>query len=335
MDSNEYIENFKLLSGMGMLFQSCEEPGDLFDVAFWYLPRLFPGRPGAVYLVDETKKKLVHAYSWPDSDGDRKIPDSESCRALLTGITEDVIQTKADVCLACGCGVRCIPFREGKDSFGLFCLGRDKKGSLSSGYNDLAVIAAEYLSLGISNIRLRKRLHEMTIRDSLTGLFNRRYMDDVMTREIERARRSGQSLGMVMVDLDHFENFNDTYGHDAGDEVLRKVASALVSGLRSEDIVCRFGGEEFFVFISSGRYEDCIGRAQELRKKVKAINILWKGQQLPFLSASFGVAVFPDHGKTFEDVLKTADQALYLAKETGRDKVVGGFALKKNSGTRE
>ncbi|RLB93987.1 MAG: hypothetical protein DRH26_02485 [Deltaproteobacteria bacterium] len=184
-------------------------------------------------------------------------------------------------------------------------------------------------------MRLRNRLHEMTIRDPLTGLFNRRYMDDVINREIKKAQRSGARLGMIMVDLDHFKNFNDTYGHDAGDEVLRKVAFALVSGLRSEDIVCRFGGEEFFVLISSGEYEDYIGRAQELRKRVKALDIIWKGQQLPSLSASFGVAVFPDHGQTFDDVLKTADQALYLAKEMGRDQVVDGFALEKKSGNQK
>ena len=265
----------------------------------------------------------------------QKTPDSASCRAFLTGVSEDVTETKSRVCRVCGCGTHCIPFREGKGSFGLFCLGRQKNGLPSSFYKGLAVITTEYLSLGLSNIRLRNRLHEMTIRDPLTGLFNRRYMDDVINREIKKAQRSGARLGMIMVDLDHFKNFNDTYGHDAGDEVLRKVAFALVSGLRSEDIVCRFGGEEFFVLISSGEYEDYIGRAQELRKRVKALDIIWKGQQLTSLSASFGVAVFPDHGQTFDDVLKTADQALYLAKEMGRDQVVDGFALEKKSGNQK
>jgi diguanylate cyclase (GGDEF)-like protein len=326
MDSHEYAERFKLLSGMSMLLQSCSQEKELFDVTCWYLPKIFPNNSGAVFLVSGNDKKLSPAFSWPDSDND-KIPDLANCRAFLKGLVVDSITKKDISCEGCELGSYCVPFREDKDSFGVFCLKSRNKNILSSSTKGFAFITTEYLSLAISNIRLKTRLHELSIRDPLTKLYNRRYMNDIVDRETNKARRSGATLGMIMVDLDHFKHINDKFGHDAGDEVLRKVACVLESDLRSEDIVCRFGGEEFFILLCTGNYQDYINRSQELRKRIKALDIFFGGQQIAPLSASFGVGVFPDHGKTFEEILKIADQALYIAKERGRNQVVGGFEV--------
>jgi diguanylate cyclase (GGDEF)-like protein len=325
MDSKEYAEKLKLLSGMAMLLQSCVEEKELFDVTYLYMPKLFPGTKGSIYLTYEPNNNLVAAFSWPVQDDMLKGPDFISCPAFLNGITVDILEHSNSVCKECSCGSHCIPFQDGKNLFGVFCLNLMETAPVKLPYKGLAFITAEYLSLAISNIRLKKRLQEMTVQDPLTKLYNRRYMDDIVCHEIKRAKRAGTTLGMIMVDLDHFKRFNDNYGHDAGDEVLRKVASVLLAGLRSEDIVCRFGGEEFFILIPTGGYEDYIRRAKELRKNIKALDIIWNGSHIGPLSASFGVAAFPDHGLTFDDVLKKADAALYLAKERGRDQVVGSI----------
>lgn len=322
MTTSDYAEKLKLLSGMAMLLQSCEQEDELFDVTYWYLPRLFPDSPGSILLVSENSEMLGSVFSWPDSETKPFHPVSTRCPAFLAGSAVDTRTADPAGCRECGSGGYCLPFREGRESFGLFCLTYRPKAELSAADKGLAYITTEYLSLAISNIRLKKRLKEMSIRDPLTRLYNRRYMDDVTTREIRRARRSGSNLGMIMTDLDHFKQLNDTHGHHAGDEVLRRVAEALSSRVRAEDMVCRFGGEEFFILMPSGGSDGTLNRAEDLRQTIASLSISWKGKPVGPISASFGVAVFPDHGQTLDDILKMADKALYAAKSRGRNQVV-------------
>ena len=171
----------------------------------------------------------------------------------------------------------------------------------------------------------------MTIKDPLTGLFNRRYMERVIPLEFMRAKRAHTTLGGIMVDLDHFKSVNDTFGHDAGDAVLRKVGIFLNSMFRMEDVVCRFGGEEFFVLMTAGGPEDYCRKAQEVRGGIKALEISWKGRQISPITVSLGVAVFPDHAQTVDEMIKMADKALYVAKRQGRDRVVEATATLTDS----
>ncbi len=329
MNETQYLKKIKLLTGMGMLLQTCDMENEMFDVTYIYLPKLFPEFYGEIFLQDAFSKEIHSAFSWGTPGKEMAMPDFAQCRAFTCGVVVNTRENRAVSCKACHRGGCCVPFCDGDHAFGMLCLSGGT-AQVRAGYRGLAFVTAEYLALPIVNLRLKKRLHELTLKDPLTGLFNRRHMDESIPREIMRAKRAGTSLGAIMVDLDHFKNVNDTFGHDAGDEVLRQVGYFLKSVFRLEDLVCRFGGEEFFILMTSGGAEDYCSRAWKLREGIKSLNIFWDGQQISPVTASLGVAVFPDHGQTFEKMLRAADQALYAAKAQGRDRVVQGGG--KNGG---
>jgi len=173
----------------------------------------------------------------------------------------------------------------------------------------------------LANLKLRDTLRELALRDALTGLYNRRYLDDVLNRELHRAQRNGKPVAVVMIDIDHFKHFNDKYGHDAGDFVLSALARAITKSIRPSDIACRYGGEELVVVLAEANLECARARAEQMRLAIRDTHLTHLGQTLPAPTASFGVAVSPANGMTPADLLKAADQALYRAKEEGRDRV--------------
>jgi diguanylate cyclase (GGDEF)-like protein len=173
----------------------------------------------------------------------------------------------------------------------------------------------------LANLKLRDALREMALRDGLTGMYNRRYLEDALIRELHRAQRSGKPIAVMMIDIDHFKRFNDKYGHDAGDFVLGAVARAIMKCIRPSDIACRYGGEELVVVLPEADLECARDRAEKLRLAIRDTNHTHLGQTLPAPSASFGVAVFPENGTLPVELLKAADKALYRAKQEGRDRV--------------
>ena len=179
---------------------------------------------------------------------------------------------------------------------------------------------AEDLALALANLRLRETLRSQAIRDSLTGLFNRRYLEVTMERELNRVKRQGTPLGVIMMDLDHFKDYNDTFGHSAGDKLLSALGALLKSHIRGEDIACRYGGEEFLLILPGASMEIALERAEGLRQAVKEMHQHYQG--LKPASLSLGVAVYPDHGDTGGQLIQSADAALYRAKRAGRDRVV-------------
>jgi diguanylate cyclase (GGDEF)-like protein len=195
---------------------------------------------------------------------------------------------------------------------------------------------AEHVALALVNIRLRETLREQSVRDELTGLFNRRYMEETLERELRRATRERRSVGLIMADVDHFKAHNDRLGHAAGDEVLRGIASFLGESVRGEDVVCRFGGEEFVVILPKAGLEDTRLRAEELRRRLADRATVDLAPGLPAVTVSLGVAAFPEHGDDVEQLLAAADEALYRAKADGRDRVAvarGGDARATPGGT--
>jgi len=170
-------------------------------------------------------------------------------------------------------------------------------------------------------VKLQATLKEQTIRDSLTGLYNRRYLDENLERELARARRDNLPLCMVMLDIDHFKDLNDTYGHPAGDEALRAVAASLHRNVRAQDIACRYGGEEFLILMPHMELAVAAERAERWRRAIEAIRIDAGGSEIR-LTASFGVAAYPGHGGTPDELTQSADLALYAAKGRGRNRVV-------------
>lgn len=169
--------------------------------------------------------------------------------------------------------------------------------------------------------RLQSALQEQAVRDGLTGLYNRRYLDETLEREVSRARREGHPLSLVMLDIDYFKRVNDTYGHQFGDEILKALGAALLLNVRAEDVACRFGGEEFLILLPNMPLEAARGRAESLRQLVEALAIA-HGEFTVNFTISLGVSAYPEHGKTPDDLTRCADQALYRAKHSGRNCVV-------------
>ena len=167
-----------------------------------------------------------------------------------------------------------------------------------------------------------RRLHDQAMRDTLTGLYNRRYLEASFERELLRARRGGERLGLMIIDIDHFKRCNDTFGHAAGDGVLRAVAKYMQSQTRGEDILCRYGGEEFVLVQSKASAETVLQRAEKFREGVPEVEIEHEGRRVGSVTLSIGVAIFPDHGADGQALLQAADEALYRAKQTGRNRVV-------------
>jgi diguanylate cyclase (GGDEF)-like protein len=186
----------------------------------------------------------------------------------------------------------------------------------------LAITVGDQLSLALANLRLRDELRQQAIRDPITKLFNRRYMEETLIREVSRAQRNNQPLSVIMIDIDHFKEFNDSFGHEAGDLVLLSLARFLSTRVRGSDVACRYGGEEFTLILPSATLDLARKRAEQIREGIQSIQVKYGGQTLGPITLSLGVAVFPDHGVTGEAILQLADAALYRAKQTGRNRVV-------------
>jgi diguanylate cyclase (GGDEF)-like protein len=183
---------------------------------------------------------------------------------------------------------------------------------------DLAQIDEQSHHLAASEARLRV----LSVRDPLTGLFNRRYMEETLNSEVERAQREQTTLGIIMLDVDHFKRFNDTLGHAAGDAVLRGLGELLSRNVRDTDVACRYGGEEFVLVLPGASLEVAKVRADRVREAVEELHIEHNGRTFAVITVSLGVALFPDHGEDGEALLEAADAALYRAKDKGRNQVV-------------
>ncbi|MGE5378079.1 MAG: GGDEF domain-containing protein [Bacteroidota bacterium] len=165
-------------------------------------------------------------------------------------------------------------------------------------------------------------LQEQSVRDHLTGLFNRRYMEETLERELLRASRKQLSLGIIMLDVDNLKRLNDTWGHAAGDRILRELGNLLFKHIRGEDIPCRYGGDEFILILPDASREVTRARAELICENARHFHLQYEGQSLMPVTLSLGVAIFPEHGATSTEILRMVDAALYRAKSGGRSQVV-------------
>jgi len=184
-----------------------------------------------------------------------------------------------------------------------------------------SVAALMLFFLTVSLVAAWNRAHELSMRDPLTGLYNRRYLEETIDRELPRARRLNQSVGVIVLDIDHFKLLNDTYGHDAGDIVLAKTGELLRSASRKGDIACRFGGEEFAIVLPGATLAVARTRAEDIRSTIEAMRFHFEGETIGPLTVSAGVASMPPHAQDWGFVMHQADRALYTAKQAGRNKV--------------
>jgi diguanylate cyclase (GGDEF)-like protein len=284
-----------------------------------YGAEFFPGSSGAVYRSAASGTDLELARSWGDPAPFEAAFPADSCWAFRRGRLH--VRREADD-LPCAhlserCRSACAPLLAQGEILGILvvCVGPD--GAVPDDLEERARSLGEHLSLALANILLRETLRAQSIRDPLTGLYNRRYLDEHLRREFHRSARSGTPIGLLAIDLDHFKAYNDAYGHAAGDTALMSIASMLRLRSRDEDFVCRHGGEEFLVVLPGATTDDAEQRAEDLRRACA---------DLPFgtgrtLTMSVGVASFPEHGTAVDDVLAAVDEALYAAKRGGRDRV--------------
>jgi diguanylate cyclase (GGDEF)-like protein len=182
---------------------------------------------------------------------------------------------------------------------------------------------------------LREKLREQAMRDNLTGLYNRHYVEEWFGLELRRAQRHGRPIAAIMLDVDHFKRFNDNFGHEAGDLALREVAGALRRSTRGSDVASRYGGEEFLVLLPECPFDAALRKAEQLREEVAKLELRYDDRPLGPVTVSLGVAAFPDHAKESSELLRRADEALYLAKQTGRNRVVAYSADPRKAGVRE
>lgn len=322
-----------VLNEMGELIQSCISIDEIYTVISQAIYRLFPFFSGCLYMLNKPENQFENVSTWGSSLKSKetfkpfecsalkqsRIHISESgnkglkCKHLLNGFLGNYI---------------CIPLIAQGESIGLLHLQIEKEQitstdiEMAESRQILLTTITEHISLSLYNMKLRETLKYQAIRDPLTDLFNRRYMEETLEREMQRARRKETTVGLIMFDIDHFKEFNDTFGHAAGDTMLREIASFIKSNIRTEDIASRYGGEEFLITMPDATLKITRERAEKLRREVKKLEVKHRSQPLGAVTLSFGVAVFPKHAQRGEALIKAADKALYRAKAEGRDKVV-------------
>ena len=320
-------ERATMLAKLGELLQSCISRDEVFAAALGFAPKIFPAARGAMALLNASRSLTEVIGSWTDCQLPAMEFEPTACWALRTGHPHLVVAGDSTAPCAHAAGVKntylCIPILAQGETLGIVHLqATDEALQLNASELSFKTTFAAQVGLSIANIRLREALRTQSVRDALTGLYNRRYLEEVLDREVRRAARAAQSLGLLMIDLDHFKSFNDTYGHEAGDAVLRETGLSLTKGIRAEDFVCRFGGEEFVVILPTADLEASCARAERLRLKMKELTILHQGRSMGMLTISVGVAVFPEHAMSPKELMAAADAAMYEAKRGGRDQVV-------------
>lgn len=319
----EKAEQAERQAELGQLLQvslAMREVGHLFEQ---FVPRLLPATGGRLYLYDPSIHRMVPLSSWgPPPSGPF---EPSACWAVRLGKAYHTTGDDGPQCEHDGYSPEirsfCVPMTVHGESLGLiqFLYESDECAD--------PVVAvgrevAERFALTLANLALRERLREQSVRDPLTGLFNRRYLDETLAREIERARRAGHALGILLIDIDHFKDVNDAEGHDAGDAVLREFGSLLAGEFRMGDEAFRFGGEEFVVILPNAGVNEVLERARGLRERIARMRAVSGGRVVRAITASMGVSAFPEDGRTASELLRAADEALLRAKREGRDRVI-------------
>jgi diguanylate cyclase (GGDEF)-like protein/PAS domain S-box-containing protein len=318
-----------LLSEMGDMLRACLTSDEAYSVIVRVAQQIFPVQAGALYAITPSRNLVEAVAIWGDASLVERVFAPDECWALRRGRVHWV--EDAHVGLLCKHlphpapeGYLCVPMMAQSEALGILYLTQPTNARLIEAKQRLAVTMAEHIAMALSNLKLHETLRSQSIRDPLTGLFNRRFMEESLALELRRAVRNQRPLGVIMLDLDRFKYFNDTYGHEAGDTLLRELGTLLQTNIRGEDIACRYGGEEFTLILPEGSAEVTCQRAEALREAIKRMDVLHRGATLGRISASLGVAVFPEHGRTVEALLQAADAALYQSKDAGGDHVTTG-----------
>jgi diguanylate cyclase (GGDEF)-like protein/PAS domain S-box-containing protein len=313
------------LNRLGQMLQGCRNEQDAYEVFGSVAEELFPGTSGCLATREETGDLLDVVAEWGDLGKFEKTFPMESCWALRLGRAYETAQGglhAAHLNLDEDDSALCVPLTVGGRSLGLLSLAStnadDVHGEIAQQH---AVSVAEEIALVLGNLRLRQRLEDQAIHDSLTQLYNRRFFEETFRREHHRAARNGESLALILMDIDRLKDYNDDHGHAAGDAVLRASTAVMTKAIRREDAACRIGGDEFVVLLPGASADEAMEKAEEIRAEVGTLTLSHGDRLLEPITLSVGVAVFPEDGLQIDDLMAAADSALHSAKETGRNRV--------------
>ena len=328
-------QNSKLaqLNHLGQYLQSCQEEEDTYILVSQMFTHIFPSSSGTILIpeADEGDFKSIESWGKPDKELNTFKAKDVGLLYPEAGVISKYTGKEYDDDLINGFspkrGILHLPIGSPKSIIAIMSFhfhnyeaDDDTWISLIDAEKIFLAHIVEHYGLAISNIRLRERLRMESIRDPLTGLYNRRHMEEIIKREANRAERNKSSIGIIMCDIDHFKSFNDNYGHKAGDMILEEMGSLLLKKFRGEDIACRYGGEEFLLILPDISKDELKVRSEELLSNVRKLKLKYQKKILN-VTISAGVTVFSGTG-SIHDTISKADKALYSAKESGRDQVV-------------
>ncbi|QFZ92361.2 sensor domain-containing diguanylate cyclase [Synechococcus elongatus] len=332
---NQRNREMQLLGQFSDFLQACSSMAEAGQVIASFMPQLFPDCRGQLSLLQKEAnlETLQAVVTWGQPTHTQSSFLLSDCWALRRGMAYlyHPGQVPGPAChhvqgaIAPDESIFCLPLSAFGEILGHLQFERlvtDTSSPGDSTARPLAETVAEQLALAIANLQLRETLRQENLRDPLTGLFNRRYLQEFFEQELSRAKRNGDNIGILLLDIDHFKRFNDEFGHDAGDVVLKQVSRALLNQVRASDVVCRFGGEEIAILMPGANIEVSARKADQIRQAIAELVIDYRDQTLPPLTVSIGVTAFPDSGITGDALLKAADTSLYQAKAAGRNCVV-------------
>ena len=314
------------------ILQSCQTVEEAYAIAASVLPGTFSAPAGALCITSPARNIVEAVSVWGADAATEKAFAPDGCWALRRGKVNQVKDTASP--MRCNHvlgfpknGYLCAPLAAHGETLGVLYLEFPPRDPSGNGdpvrvLERQVTAVGERLSLALANLRLREALQQQSIRDTLTGLYNRRFMEESLARELGRAARTSQPVSMIMMDIDHFKRFNDTFGHQAGDALLKALGEFVNQRTRGQDVACRYGGEEFALILAGCSLENACKRAQVLREELKQLKVRHGGQSMGAITLSMGVASFPAQANNTEALVKSADDALYRAKKEGRDRVV-------------
>jgi|GEM_PF-1692497 len=349
-----------LLGDMSRQLKTCVTLEEAYTTISDFAQLIFPDEAGALYMLSPSQNLVEAVAVWGEASARGKASARQSepvfapddCWALRSGQMHLVEEVRTGMLCrhvrliepGASASYLCVPLMEQGSPLGVLHLWQNnpvpgsaaENGSsrpeavperLMDGKQNLALTAAEHITLALANLKLREAIRNQAIRDPLTGLFNRRYLEETLERELRRADRGHHSLGVIMLDLDHFKRFNQTFGHEAGDKFMQAVGHFLQTHTRGEDVACRYREDEFALVLPEASLEAARERAQQIRDAIQRLNIQHSGQSLSPVGLSLGVASFPENGSTGEDILQAASDYVVRPVEAPARLSVGSLCL--------
>ncbi|MBN2047118.1 MAG: diguanylate cyclase [Anaerolineaceae bacterium] len=332
----ERNQQISTMNQMGLFLQQCTSLNDLYEVIQNFVLRLFPGTEGSLWVMKAPMNVNEDIIVWHNEKArvikGKHVP-GYACQVVNNGMVKiyppDTPETVCDNIQSVrnridgDVSTMCLPLMAQADPIGGMSLHLINRNTIPDELRELATSFVERVGLAIANLTLREELQYQSMRDPLTGLYNRRFMEQFLEKEMHRAARHNYHVSVFMLDVDHFKQFNDTYGHDFGDLLIKTIGEFLTLNMRKEDIVCRYGGDEFVLILPETSIRDAMYRAEQIRNGAKQIleNPAIAKRNIGELTFSIGISCTPTHGLEPPEVLRAADRALYRSKRNGRNQV--------------